>query len=59
MAIAEKEASMEKYVVKLGSKDQSGPKPGEVVYIGIDQGQNKWVYAIRWGGQCYRRRECA
>jgi transposase len=42
---------MEKYVLKSGSKDQSGPKPGEVVHIGIDQGLNKWVYAIRWGGQ--------
>lgn len=42
---------MEKYVLKARSKDQSGPRTGEVVYIGIDQGLNKWVYAIRWGGE--------
>jgi transposase len=42
---------MEKYVLKSGAKHQSGPRPGEVVYIGIDQGLNKWVYAIRWGGE--------
>lgn len=41
---------MEKYVLKSSAKDQSPPKPGEVVYIGIDQGLSKWVYAIRWGG---------
>jgi len=41
---------MEKYVLKARSKDQS-PRTGEVVYIGIDQGLNKWVYAIRWGGE--------
>jgi transposase len=42
---------MEKYVVKVRSNHQSRPKPGEAVYIGIDQGLNKWVYAIRWGGE--------
>lgn len=42
---------MEKYVLKSSAKDQSRPKSGEVVYIGIDQGLNKWVYAIRWGGE--------
>jgi hypothetical protein len=42
---------MEKYVVKAKSDHQSRPKPGEAVYIGIDQGLNKWVYAIRWGGE--------
>jgi transposase len=42
---------MEKYLLKPGPDHQSRPKPGEVVYIGIDQGLNKWVYAIRWGGE--------
>jgi len=42
---------MEKYVLKLDAKDQSGPRPGEVVHIGLDQGLNKWVYAVRWGGE--------
>ena len=41
---------MEKYVLKSSAQDQSRPRPGEVVCIGIDQGLNKWVYAIRWGG---------
>jgi transposase len=27
------------------------PRPDQAVYVGIDLGQNKWVYAIRWGGQ--------
>ena len=42
---------MEKYVLKSRSKDQSVPSVGQAVYIGIDQGLNKWVYAIRWGGE--------
>lgn len=42
---------MENYVLKAEAKHQSRPKPGEVVYIGIDLGLNKWVYAIRWGGE--------
>jgi transposase len=42
---------MEKYVLKSSSKCQSVPQRGEVVFIGIDQGLNKWVYAIRWGGE--------
>lgn len=40
---------MEKYILKSVGKDHR-PATGEVVYIGIDQGLNKWVYAIRWGG---------
>ena len=42
---------MEKYVLKSRSEDQSVPRADQVVYIGIDQGLNKWVYAIRWGGE--------
>jgi transposase len=41
---------MEKYILKNAVNDH-GPKPGESVYIGVDQGLNKWVYAIRWGGE--------
>jgi transposase len=41
---------MEKYILKSAASDQR-PKAGEVVHIGIDQGLNKWVYAIRWGGE--------
>jgi hypothetical protein len=42
---------VEKYVLKSRSKDQSVPRADQVVYIGIDQGLNKWVYTIRWGGE--------
>jgi len=42
---------MEKYVLKPRSERQSVPTAGEVVYIGLDQGLNKWAYAIRWGGE--------
>ncbi len=41
---------MEKYILKLAVNDHL-PAPGQIVYIGIDQGLNKWVYAIRWGGE--------
>jgi transposase len=42
---------VEQYGLKARSKDQSVPSADQVVYIGIDQGLNKWVYAIRWGGE--------
>lgn len=41
---------MEKYILKSAGNDQQ-PAPGQIIYIGIDQGLNKWVYAIRWGGE--------
>src|SRR6266436_6656589 len=48
MAVAEKEAPMQKYTLEAAVNDPR-PAPGQIVYIGIDQGLNKWVYAIRWG----------
>src|SRR5713226_8560269 len=41
---------MEKYILKSAVNDHL-PASGQIVYIGIDQGLNKWVYAIRWGGE--------
>jgi len=40
---------MQKYILKAAA-DAQMPEAGVIVYIGIDQGLNKWVYAVRWGG---------